>query len=235
MSDTARPSAARYWPLLAIVAALVLAWALGLHRYLTFEALAQHRAALAALVEDRPVAAAALYVAAYIAVVALSVPGGGVLTLAGGFLFGTALGAALTVVGAGIGACLIFLAARSALAPLVAGRAAGLVEKLRPGLERDGFFYLLSLRLIPVVPFWLLNLAPALLGMRFAPYAAATFLGIIPGTVVFAGIGAGLGEVFAQGARPDLTIIFSPRLLLPLLGLAALSLLGAWWRRRRAA
>ncbi len=235
MSDTTRPSASRYWPLLAILAALVLAWAFGLHRYLSFDALAQHRAALVALVAERPVTAAALYVAAYVAVVTLSVPGGGVLTLAGGFLFGTALGAALTVVGAGVGACLIFLAARSALAPLVAGRAAGLVEKLRAGIERDGFFYLLSLRLVPVVPFWLLNLAPALLGMRFAPYAAATFLGIIPGTVVFAGIGAGLGEVFAQGTRPDLAIIFSPRLLLPLLGLAALSLLGAWWRRRRAA
>jgi LPXTG-motif cell wall-anchored protein len=101
-------------------------------------------------------------------------------------------------------------------------------------LARDGFFYLLSLRLVPVFPFWLLNLAPALLGMRFAPYLAATFFGIIPGTLVFAGIGAGLDEVFLSGASPDLGVIFSPGVLLPLLGLASLSLFGVWFRRRRS-
>jgi uncharacterized membrane protein YdjX (TVP38/TMEM64 family) len=115
---------------------------------------------------------------------------------------------------------------------LVAGRAEGLLGPLRAGLARDGFFYLLSLRLVPVFPFWLLNLAPALLGMAFTPYLAATFLGIIPGTLVFAGIGAGLDEVFLSGASPDLGVIFSPGVLLPLLGLALLSLFGAWWRRR---
>jgi uncharacterized membrane protein YdjX (TVP38/TMEM64 family) len=68
--------------------------------------------------------------------------------------------------------------------------------------------------------------------MRFAPYLAATFLGIIPGTAVFAGIGAGLDQVFAIGGVPDLGVIFSPAVLLPLMGLGALSLFGAWWRRR---
>jgi len=229
------PRAVRLWPLAVLAAALALAYALGLHRYLSLDALAAHRAALAALVADRPVAAGALYVGAYIAVVALSLPGGAVMTLAGGFLFGPWLGTGLTVVGATIGACLLFLAARSALAPFVAERAGPLLDRVRPGLERDGFFYLLSLRLIPAVPFWLANLAPALVGMRFLPYAAATAIGIVPGTAVFAGIGAGLGEILAQGGSPDLSVIFSPGILLPLLGLAGLSLLGAWWRRRRGA
>ena len=167
-------------------------------------------------------------------VVALSLPGGVVMTLAGGLLFGAWVGTGLTVVGATIGACLLFLAARSALAPLLAGRAAGLLDRIRPGLERDGFFYLLTLRLIPVVPFWLANLAPALVGMPFGAYAAATVLGIIPGTAVFSGIGAGLGDILAAGGRPELGVIFSAPILLPLLGLAALSLLGAWWRRRNS-
>ncbi|MBP0463678.1 TVP38/TMEM64 family protein [Roseomonas sp. PWR1] len=222
----------RAWPLLLIAALILLAWASGATRLLSFEALAEHRAALAAWVAARPVAAAAAYVGAYVVVVALSLPGGAVMTLAGGLLFGPWVGAALTVAGATVGACLLFLAARSALAPLVAGRAAGLLDRVRPGLERDGFFYLLTLRLIPVVPFWLANLAPALVGMPFGAYAAATAIGIIPGTVVFAGIGAGLGEVFASGGRPDLGVILSPSILLPLLGLAGLSLLGAWWRNR---
>ena len=134
--------------------------------------------------------------------------------------------------GATAGACLLFLAARGALAPLVAGRAAGLLDRVRPGLERDGFFYLLTIRLIPVVPFWLANLAPALVGMPFGAYAAATVLGIIPGSAVFSGIGAGLGSVLAAGQRPDLAVVFSPAILLPLLGLAGLSFLGAWWRKR---
>jgi len=225
----------RSWPLLALAAGLALAYALGLHRLLSLGTLAEHRAALADLVASSPVRAAALYVGAYVAVVALSLPGGAVMTLAGGFLFGPWLGTGLTVIGATAGACLLFLAARSALAPLVAARAKPLLDRVRPGLERDGFLYLLSLRLIPAVPFWLANLAPALVGMRFLPYAAATFAGIIPGTAVYAGIGAGLGDALAGPGQPDLSAIVSPGILLPLLGLAALSLLGAWWRSRSAA
>jgi uncharacterized membrane protein YdjX (TVP38/TMEM64 family) len=216
----------------AIAILFVLFWAFGLHRHLTLDALAAQREALAALVAARPLAAAVVYVVSYIAVVAFSLPGGAVMTLAGGLLFGAFLGTALAVLGATIGAAVLFLLARSAFVPLVAGRAAGLLAPLRAGLARDGFFYLLSLRLVPVFPFWLLNLAPALLGMAFVPYLAATFLGIIPATLVFAGIGAGLDEVFLSGGSPDLGVIFSPGVLLPLLGLAALSLLGAWWRRR---
>lgn len=233
--DTARPAAAlaRAWPLLALLALLAAAWGSGLTRFLSFEALAEHRAALDAWVGASPALAAAAYVLAYVVVVALSLPGGAVMTLAGGLLFGPWFGAALAVGGATLGACLLFLAARSALAPLVAGRAAGLLGRVRPGLERDGFFYLLTLRLVPVVPFWLANLAPALVGMRFGPYAAATAIGIVPGAAVFAGMGAGLGDILAAGERPDLSVILSPPILLPLLGLAALSLLGAWWRGRK--
>jgi uncharacterized membrane protein YdjX (TVP38/TMEM64 family) len=232
MDTPARPALARVRPLLLLAGLVALAWATGATRLLSFEALAAHRAALDAWVAARPVLAAGAYVLAYVLVVALSLPGGVVMTLAGGLLFGPWLGTGLTVVGATIGACLLFLAARSALAPLVAGRAAGLIGRIRPGLERDGFFYLLTLRLIPVVPFWLANLAPALVGMPFGAYAAATALGIIPGTAVFSGIGAGLGDVLAAGGRPELGIIFSAPILLPLLGLAALSLIGAWWRKR---
>jgi uncharacterized membrane protein YdjX (TVP38/TMEM64 family) len=227
-----RATLARFWPLLLLAALVAGAWASGATRLLSFEALGEHRAALDGWVAARPVLAAGAYVVAYVVVVALSLPGGVVMTLAGGLLFGAWVGTALTVVGATIGACLLFLAARSALAPLLAGRAAGLLDRIRPGLERDGFFYLLTLRLIPVVPFWLANLAPALVGMPFLPYAAATAIGIIPGTAVFSGIGAGLGDILAAGGRPELGIIFSPPILLPLLGLAALSLIGAWWRRR---
>lgn len=221
-------------PLLAILATLALAYALGWHRALSWAALAEQRGALQALVAERPLAMALGYVALYAACVAVSIPGAVVITVSGGLLFGQWGGAALAVVGATIGAMLVFLAARSALGPLLATRAAPLLERLRPGLERDGFSYLLAIRLVPVVPFWVVNLAPALLGMRLAPFAAATLLGIIPGTAVFASIGAGIGHVLDAGGTPDLGIILSPPVLLPLLALAALALLPSLWKRWRA-
>jgi uncharacterized membrane protein YdjX (TVP38/TMEM64 family) len=224
----------RFWPLGLLLAGLLLAWALGATRWLSWEGLAANRAWLAGAVAARPVTSALAYLAIYAAAVALSLPVALWLTLAGGFLFGAWIGTTLTVLGATLGACLLFLAARHALAEPLARRAGPSLGKLRVGLERDGFWYLLSLRLLPVVPFWLVNLAPALVGMRLAPFSLATLIGIIPATAVYSGVGAGLGEVFARGERPALGVIFSPPVLLPLLGLAALSLLGAWWRRRRA-
>jgi uncharacterized membrane protein YdjX (TVP38/TMEM64 family) len=225
------PAWRRLWPLALLVAVAALFYLFGLHRWLSFESLAAHRTALAGFVSGSPVLAALLYVGAYVLVVAFSLPGGAVMTVTGGFLFGPWAGAALAVVGATLGASALFLAARYALAETLARRAGPLLGRVRDELRRDGFWYLLSLRLIPVVPFWLANLAPALAGMPFPAYAGATLLGIVPGTAVFAGIGAGLGQVLDAGGRPDLSVIFSPGVVLPLAGLAALSLLGVFGKR----
>jgi uncharacterized membrane protein YdjX (TVP38/TMEM64 family) len=223
----------RLWPLAGLLAALALVFALGLDRQLSLDALAAHRRALVALVAAQPAAAALLYLGAYAGAIAVAVPAGPVLTMAGGLLFGPWFGTALAATAATAGACLLFLAVRTALAPVLARRAGRLVERLRPGLERDGAWYLLSLRLLPVVPYWLGTIAPALVGMRLLPFAAGTALGILPGTLVFASLGSGLDAILARGEEPDLAAALSPAVLLPLLGLAALSLLTAWWRRRR--
>lgn len=222
----------RLWPIALLLGGLGLAYALGLHRLLSFDSLAEHRAALVGWVAARPLPAALGFVLAYVAVVAFSLPGGAVMSLAGGFLFGALIGTALIVPAATAGACLLFLGARHALGRTLAARGGATLERISAALRRDGFWYLLSLRLLPVVPFWLANLAPALAGMPLGSFALATAIGIIPGSVVFAGIGAGLGEVFDRGGRPDLGLILTPPILLPLVGLAALSLVGAWWRRR---
>ena len=227
------PSLRRALAALLLLAALAAAYAFGLHRALTWAGLAARQQQLQALVQARPAAAAAGYVAIYAAAVAVSLPGAVVLTLAGGLLFGTLAGAALAIGGATLGAVLVFLAARGALGPLLTGRALPLLARLRPGMERDGFSYVLAMRLVPVVPFWLVNLAAALSGVRLLPYAAATLLGIVPATTVFASIGAGIGQVLAAGGQPDLSVILSPPLLLPLLALALLALLPVAWRRWR--
>ncbi len=223
----------RFWPLLPIVAILAVAYALGLQDELSWTRLAARQTDLQALVAARPIGTAAGFVALYAAAVAVSFPGAVVLTVSSGLLFGPFLGAALTVTGATTGAIVIFLAARGALAPMLSRQVGSRLDWFRDGLARNAFSYILACRLIPVIPFWLVNLAPALLGARLVPFAIATFFGIIPASLVYASLGAGVGIILAAGGRPDLTVILTPPVLLPLLGLAALALLPVAWKARR--
>src|SRR5699024_5254344 len=158
-------------------------------------------------------------------------PGAVWLTLAGGFLFGIVAGTALVVIAATLGATLIFLAARTVLARPLRARAGGWIDRVGRGFRQGEASYLLIMRLVPVVPFWIANLAPAFLGVRLSTFVWTTFAGIIPGTLVYISIGAGLGEELARGERPDLGVIFEPHILGPLLGLAALAALPVALRR----
>lgn len=225
--------ALRILPLIAILALMAAALSLGWYRYLSWPAIASLHTRVSDLVAASPLLAGATYIATYALAVAASVPGAAVITVAGGLFFGAWVGTLLAVASATLGAVLLFLAARTALGPLMAQKSGNLIERLRPGLERDGFSYLLAARLVPVIPFWLANLAPAIVGMRLAPFAAATFLGIIPGTAVFAFLGAGFGQVLESGQTPNFAIIVSPPVLLPLLGLATLAIVPSLWRHWR--
>ena len=172
--------------------------------------------------------------ALYAAVIALSVPGGAILTIAGGFLFGIAPATLYVVVGATIGATIIFLIARTALGDSLRARAGPRIRRMEEGFRADALSYLLVLRLIPIFPFWLVNIVPAFLGVPLRTYVLGTFVGIIPGSFVYASVGNGLGAVFEAGQTPDLGIIFKPEILLPIVGLAALALLPVAYRRYRA-
>lgn len=228
------PALRRLWPAMVLILAIAVFFASGLSREISLAGFAAHRAILDDFVAHHAVASVAAYIALYAGAVALSLPGGAILTLAGGALFGVLAGTAATVVGATLGALALFLAARYAFADLFRARADNVLARIGPGLERDGFSYLLALRLIPAFPFWLVNLAPALVGMRVAPFALATLIGIVPGTAVYASLGAGLDRILARGRQPDLGLIFSPSILLPLAGLAILSLMPILWRHYKA-
>ncbi len=221
----------RFWPILFLLLAFVLAWATGLTQQISWATLARNQVALGAWVGSHPTVAPTLYILIYAAAVLLSLPESAVLTLAGGLLFGTLFGGALAVLGSSLGAVGFFLAIRYHLADAIAARGGRFVDAIRLSLRSDGFSYLLAIRLVPVFPFWLVNLAAALSGMRLLPYSGATVIGIIPATFIYASIGAGLGDVLAAGGRPNLALIFSPAILGPLIGLAALSLLPVAWRR----
>lgn len=231
----------RLWPLLAIVAIAAVVLAAGWHRALTLETLVRHRMAIATFIDMHGLAALGAFVALYVAVVALSVPGATVLTIIGGALFGTLLGGVAAIVGATLGAAIIFLIARSALGEYLVRRAGPLIAKFAAGFRADAFNYLLFLRLVPVFPFWLVNLAPALLGAHFSTFLAATVLGIVPGTFAFTFVGAGLDSVIASQEGPyrdcvaagrddcriqfDLGAALTPQLLAALVALGLVALI----------
>jgi uncharacterized membrane protein YdjX (TVP38/TMEM64 family) len=222
----------RLIPFLILLALVAAAWAAGLWHALSWAALGRHEATLTAWVAAHTRLAPLAYALAYAAMAALSVPAGAFLTVAGGLLFGAILGGTLAIMGATAGATVLFLAARTALGEPLAKRAGPRMQALRERLLRDGFFYLLAIRIVPAFPFWLVNLAAALCGMRFLAYVAATFLGIMPAAFAYAWIGAGVRDVLTTGGEPDFGLILSPQVLGPRLALAALALLPVVLRRR---
>ena len=226
-NDTSRRSLVRHAPLAAILLTAVVG-AFFLHDHLSFDTLRDNKEALVAFREDNLALMLSSFVLGYIVLVAFSLPGATVATLTGGFLFGTALGTVVNVTGATLGATVIFLAARMGAGDVLKRRmdaSEGMVRKIKAGIDENQWSMLFLIRLVPVVPFFLANLIPAFLGVSTFRFVVSTFLGIIPGAIVYTSVGAGLGEVFEMGEKPDLGIIFEAHILLPILGLCALSLL----------
>lgn len=189
-----------------------------------FAAFARHHHALAAWTHEHPALAAGAFIAGYAAVTAFSLPIAPALTVIGGFLFGLAAGTLYAVIAATIGATVAFLLVRWGLAEPLRKRCGPAADRFRDRFRRHTISYLLFLRLAPIVPFWLVNVLPAVLGVPLAAFVVTTAIGIVPGTFAYASLGRGIGDILDQGATPDLGAVVSPPILLPLLGLAALSL-----------
>ena len=231
--ETLRPVAfRRFVPLGILVIAGALFVMLGGRRYLSFAALAENREWLCDTVARTGVKGVSTFVLAYACMAALSIPGAAVFTLAAGFLFGPWLGTAYALIGATIGATMVFLAARAGLGGLAA-RAGPWVHRVETGFRRNGLNYLVVLRLIPIIPFWLINLVAGAIGLRLWVFVLGTFVGMIPVSFIYASLGNGLGTLAEEGRPPDLAVLFSPSVILPILGLAALALAPVLYRRWR--
>ena len=229
MTDTSQTSGglAKRLPLF-IILVVAAAGAFTLRDYLSFQALADNREALIAFRDGNYLLTVLVFMVAYIAIVAFSLPGATIATLAGGFLFSTFPGFLFIVVAATVGATAIFLAARMGFGEKLGARleaSEGPIKAIKDGIDENQWSMLFLIRLVPAVPFFVANLLPAFLEVPLRRYVISTFLGIIPGTVVYTSVGAGLGEVFAAGETPNLGIIFEPHVLLPILGLCALAAL----------
>lgn len=221
----------RVWLVVGLVAVLVAARATGVAEFVSLDTLARHRATLAAWVAGHAVLARVLYVAVYAAAVSLSLPGAGVLTLSGGLLFGAWQGTALAVLGATTGATAVFALAQRLFGPAALERFGTAAQRLAAAMRREQVAYLLALRLVPLFPFTLVNLAAAFAGVGMRAYVATTLVGIVPGTAVLALAGAGLGDILAAGRTPDLATVLTPQVVAALCGLAALSLAAIPLRR----
>ena len=228
-----KPLLLRLAPLLAVCAAIAAVFFFGLDDYLSFEMLKNNRETALEWYGQNRALAVVSFICVYTLVVALSVPGAVWLSLAAGFIFGTVWATIAVVFAATLGALGIFIIAKYALADFFHEKAGAAGRKMEQGFREDALSYLLVLRLVPLFPFWLVNLVPALLGVSARTFVIGTFIGIIPGTAVFCSIGNGLGAVFDRGEMPDLNMIFQPEIFGPLLGLAALSLVPVIYKRMK--
>lgn len=228
----------RFLPAVILAAGLVAGWAMGWYEYLALERLADARAELAATVDAHPVLAPVAYAVLYALAVALSVPAASVLTVFGGFLFGWKVGFFLVAVAATAGATLLFLAARSAFGDALRRRIGGRAATLAEGFENNAFAFLLALRLAPVMPFFVVNIAPALFSVRLRDYVAATFLGILPGVFAYSYLGSGIEGVIAAaeaaGRAPRLSDLVSPQITVAFALLAVVALVPVFIRRQRS-
>lgn len=213
----------KLWPVYLIAAVMVGAWQLGVFQYLSLETLREQQVVLQEFVSNNLVLSVAIFVSVYAAATLFMLPGALWITIAGGFLFGLVGGSLATIAGATTGASLLFFAARTSIGSALRERAGPFMAKMEAGFNENPFSYMFALRLLPVVPFPVANIAPALLGAKYREYAITTACGIIPGVVAYTWVGSGLGATFAAGEDPNLAIIATNMLpALAALGIVAL-------------
>jgi uncharacterized membrane protein YdjX (TVP38/TMEM64 family) len=215
----------RFGLLIVLVVLVVVALASGATKHISLAELKARHEELSAFVGAHQVASLAVYGVLYTLVVALSLPLALVMTLAGGFLFGPLPGGLAALTAATLGSTVSFLACRTAFGDIVTRKAGPIVGKLAEGFRKDAFSYLFTLRIIPVAPLLLINVAAGLAEVSTRTFVTASFIGMAPGSFVYAFLGSGLGTVFERDGEPDLHIITEPRILLPLIGLACLAMI----------
>lgn len=234
-SDSPKRTGGKRVVVLALFVALIAAvLSTGVQDFLSLEALRANRQVLLDFVADNYVSAVAAFMVIYILAVTFSIPGAVWLSIAGGFVFSAGPATAYIVIAATIGATLVFLIARYVLGDMLRNKAGGAIERMRAGFQEDAFSYMLVLRLVPLFPFFIVNLVPAFLSVPIRTYVVGTALGIIPGAFVFALVGSGLGAVFDAGGDVDPgAVLVRPEVIGSLLGLAILALIPVAYKRMK--
>ena len=220
-------------PLFMIILVIIGFYIFGLERFFSFSFLQEYHSSLRKAVSEQYFLFLVGFSLTYIIVTATSLPIAAFLTILGGFLFGPFISLIVVTLSATFGTTLLFLIIKSNFGEMFQQMGTPWIKKMEKGFQEDAFFYLLSIRLVPIFPFWAVTIAAALLEMRLKAFFLATLIGIIPGAFVYALVGNGLDALLSQGKTPDLTIIFDPEIFLPLCGLALLSLLPILYKHRK--
>ena len=226
-------SAGRIVPIAFLAAGLVAFFAFDLNSYVSLDALKDHKDQLKIWVANHGFLTGLAFMAVYAVAVAFSIPGAVFITIAGGLMFGPYLATVYVVIGATVGALAVFLAARYAFRDFFRQKIGNAVKRMEAGFRENELSYMFILRLVPLFPFWLVNLVPAFLGVSVRTYVFGTLIGIIPGAFVYSLVGDGAGAVLEAGGDLDLGIIFEPRFLAPIVGLALLACLPIVYKRFR--
>ena len=221
----------RLWPVAALLLAVVLLFLFGPDNETLLAGLRTHRETLLALVADYAIFAELVFAVIYAVAIALSIPGGAMMTIIGGFLFGPLRTTLYVVVAATLGATVLFLIARGAVGDRLRSRAGPWMAKMEAGFQDNAMSYLLVLRLVPLFPFFMVNLVPAFLGVPLRTYVIATFFGIIPGTFVFALAGGGLGSALDASAEFSISAVLTPEVVAALVGMAVLALVPVIYKK----
>ena len=224
----------KWFPIAVLIAGLILFFALGGTKYLSFQMLSHHYKALSAYTLNHHFLSAMIFVSVYILIAAFSIPGATVMTLLGGFLFGAVFGTFWVVIGASIGATLTFLAVKTAFGDILKNKAGSTIQKMQEGFTKNEFSYMLFLRFLPIFPFFIINIAAGVLGVRLRTFFFGTLLGIIPGSFTYAWGGSGLGYALSKGKEIDMGIIFEPKVLFPIIVLAALSVIPVVYKKLKS-
>jgi len=224
----------QYLPAAVLVLVVAAFFLFGPDNATILEVLRENRQALRAFVADNAIVAGLAYIGIYALATALSIPGGTMMTLVGGFLFGPLLTTVYVVIGATLGATILFLIARTAVGERLRRRAGPWMAKMEAGFQENQLSYLLILRLIPLFPFFVVNLVPAFLGVGLGVYVIGTFFGIIPGTFVYALAGGGLGRVLDAGGEFSVATVLTPEIIAAFSGLAVLAALPVIYKKYRA-
>ena len=226
----------RWIPIIIIFLIMGIGFWQGWHEHISLSSLIRQRTQLAGIVSENLVLAILIYVCIYIGTVTFSFPGASFLTITGGFLFGWHLGGIFTAFAATCGASFIFLAAKTSFGKVLREKAGPQLNRFADGFQKNAFNYLLFLRLVPVFPFWFVNIAPALFNVKLGVYIVATSIGILPGTFVYSYIGAGLESVIVAQERSnpgcseqgtceiEINALVTPELIVAIAGLGVLAI-----------
>lgn len=225
----------KFIPILIIVALMLVGYFTGFYKSLDFDTLKYHHNELIEYVNNNPIMTPFMFMGTYAASTALSIPGGLLLSLLGGFLFRQPWSTIYVVIGATTGASLLFLAAKTALGGFLRKRAGPFLKKMEAGFNENAVSYMLFLRFVPLFPFWLVNLAPAFFRVRLRTYIWTTLVGITPGAFVFTQAGRGLGAIFETSEAFSLASVLNNETKIALIALGIFALIPIFikkWRKK---